>query len=100
MAADQSVVVGFTLLNAHGGVVRDATATLAVDGQPAVPLARLDTGDAFRQVGDHYAYVLKLSDQGVTSGSATLTISVSDGTTHSFTLEIRPPHDQHRGAPG
>lgn len=77
-----TVPVAFTLLNGAGQVVRDATATLSVDGQAPV---------AFQLRGDRYQYDLRLRGLGV-SGTVNLTIQVSDGSTHTFTLTLAAPN--------
>lgn len=87
--ANQTVPVAFTLLDANGQVVSTATATLSVNGTPAVPQGSANQGNAFRFADDHYQYQLKLRDQGVTSGTATLTITLDDGTTQTLTLTVR-----------
>ncbi len=47
-------------------------------------------GDAFRAQGGRYQYLLSLRKQNISGGSVTLTIKVSDGTSHSVTLTVRP----------
>lgn len=85
--AHATVPVAFTLLDAYGRVVPGATATLAVDGRPAVP-GRADNGDAFRFHGNRYQYNLDLRAQGATGPALTLTIHLSDRTTHTLTLAV------------
>ncbi|HVB09005.1 MAG TPA: Ig-like domain-containing protein, partial [Bacillota bacterium] len=92
--ARQTLPVTFMLLDAQGRPVRGAKATLLVNGNPAVPQRHLNQGDAFREVGGRYQYDLKLGDQGVSSGTAQLTIVLDDGTTHAFSLTVRSP-DRH-----
>ncbi|HVB08780.1 MAG TPA: Ig-like domain-containing protein [Bacillota bacterium] len=92
---NETLPITFHLLDAHGQPVRGATATLLVNGSPAVPQGRANDGDQFREQNGLYVYLLKLRDQGVTSGSVTLTIDLSDGTTHTFTLDVVTPRDHH-----
>ncbi len=91
--------LAFTLLNAQGQVVPDATATLAVDGHPAVGRGRDGRGDAFRFAGNSYQYNLDLRAQGLTGPTATLTINLSDGTAQTFILTLRTP-PAHGGEDG
>ena len=83
---NQTVPVAFTLLDDQGRVVRDATATLTVNG---------NTAGTFQFRGDHYQYDLRLKDVGITSGSAALVITVGDGTAHPFTLTVRSGPGRH-----
>lgn len=77
-----TVPVAFTLLNGTGQVVRNATATLSVDGQAPV---------AFQFRGDRYQYDLRLRNLGIGGGTVNLTIQVNDGSTHTFALTLAAP---------
>jgi len=79
-------------------VVRNAVATLYVNGKPAVAHDRDQNGNRFEFTGDHYQYDLDLRDQNLTAGPVTLTVNLDDGTTQStvITLKTPPPPSDHQ----
>ena len=87
--ANQTVPLKFVLRDASGNVVSGAVATLDVNGQPAVPQGSANQGDQFTFDGNHYQYQLKLRDQGVSSGTVTLTIHLDDGSVQTVTLNLK-----------
>ena len=82
--------VSFTLTDAQGKAVVDATATLDVNGGPSATGVGYSRGtDRFVYSGGAYRYLLKITQADVVDGHVTLTIHVSDGTTQRIVLAVR-----------
>lgn len=86
--------VKFKLLDPQGALVTDATATLWVDGSPAVGRGQFNTGNFFTIQGQNYVFKLDTSPLSAGFGSPlhTLTIVASVGgeevATASFTIAL------------
>ena len=83
------VPISFTLTDAQGNVVTDATATLDVNGQPATTGTGFSRGtNAFTFKGGQYRYRLKVTASDIVNGQVALSIHVSDGTSHPVVLTV------------
>lgn len=82
--------VKFKLLNPQGALVTDASATLLVDGSPAVGRGQFNTGNFFTIQGQNYVFKLDTSplDAGFGSPLHTLTITASVGGTEVATASF------------
>ncbi len=82
--------VKFKLLNAEGNLVTDATATLLVDGAPAVGRGSFNEGDFFTIQNQNYIFKLDTSPLSAGFGSPlhTLTITASVGGTEVATASF------------
>ena len=90
--------VAFTLLDAHGRTVRETTATLLVNGRPAVPQGdpRLATPSAAAVTATRTIWTC--ATRGLRLHPLTLVIRVSDGKTHTFTPTVRRGLPNRAGA--
>ena len=89
MHGQQSVLISFTLTDAQGNVVTDATATLDVNGQPATTGTGFSRNtNAFTFKGGQYTYLLRVTAADVINGQVNLSIHVSDGTSHTLVLTV------------
>ena len=85
----QSVLISFTLTDAQGNVVTDATASLDMNGQPATTGVGFSGGtNAFTFKGGQYTYLLRVTAADVVNGQVNLSIHVSDGTSHTLMLTV------------
>lgn len=82
--------VKFQLLDPQGALVTDATATLWVDGSPAVGRGQFNTGNSFTIQGQTYVFKLDTSPLSAGFGSPlhTLTIMASVGGTEVATASF------------
>ncbi len=86
--------VKFKLLDPQGALVTDATATLWVDGSPAVGRGQFNTGNFFTIQGQNYVFKLDTAPLSAGFGSPlhTLTIVASVGgsevATASFSIAL------------
>ncbi len=86
--------VKFKLYDPQGALVTDATATLEVDGAPAVGRGQFNTGDSFTIQGRNYVFKLDTGPLSAGFGSPlhTLTITASVGgnevASASFTVAL------------
>lgn len=79
--------VKFQLLDSSGSVVSTATATIWVNGQPGITNGNANAGNNFRFDSSSVLYLYNLSTKNLpVPGPNTITIMVSDGTSHSFVV--------------
>jgi len=79
--------VKFELLDSSGNVVSNATATIWVNGQPGTTNGNANAGNNFRFDSSSGLYIYNLSTKDLpVPGPNTITIMVSDGTSHSFVV--------------
>ena len=77
--------VKFQLLDASGSTVSTATATIWVKGAPGTTNGGANTGNDSRFDSSSGLYMYNLSTKGLpVPGPNTITIVVSDGTSHDF----------------
>ena len=79
--------VKFQLLDSAGNIVGTATATISVNGQPGTTNGGANTGNSFRFDSTSGLYIYNLSTKDLpVPGPNTITITVSDGTSHTFVV--------------
>lgn len=77
----------FQLFDSSGNLVTTASATVWVNGQPGTSNGNANTGNNFRFDPSSGAYIYNLSTKNLpVPGPNTITIMVSDGTSHNFTV--------------
>ena len=80
--AGEDLDVEFRLTTATGVSVRNAVATVSVNGGPSLGQAKADDGK----------YEFELKTKGLSAGSLTITVTLSDGTTHSVVVVLKAKH--------
>jgi hypothetical protein len=77
--------VKFQLFDSAGNIASTATATIWVNGQPGTTNGGANTGNSFRFDSSSGLYIYNLSTKNLpVPGPNTITIMVSDGTSHTF----------------
>lgn len=79
--------IKFQLFDSAGNIVSTATATIWVNGQPGTTNGGANTDNNFRFDSTSGLYIYNLSTKNLpVPGPNTITILVSDGTSHSFVV--------------
>lgn len=80
--AGEELDVEFRVTNGAGGSVRNAVATVSVNGGPSLGQAKYDDGK----------YEFELKTKGLPAGPLTITVTLNDGTTHSIVVVLKAKH--------
>jgi len=86
---NSTIPVKFQLFDALGNPVSNATATLWVNGEPAVSSGGSNTDNYFRYDPTDQQYIFNLSTKQLNTGTNTLVVELDDGTSHELEITIR-----------